>query len=117
MRPEHDLVLGDRYVLTRPIAVGGMGEVWEGTDRLLSRPVAVKILKDELRTTPAFIVRFRAEARHAAGLGHPGIATVFDYGETAENRVPGDGAGPGSDAFGAPRRAARPADTPPSCRS
>ncbi len=82
MRPEHDLVLGGRYVLTRPIAVGGMGEVWEGTDRVLSRPVAVKILKDELRTAPAFIERFRAEARHAGGLVHPGIATVYDYGET-----------------------------------
>ena len=84
MRPERDLVLGDRYVLTRPIAVGGMGEVWEGADLLLSRRVAVKILKDELRTTPAFIQRFRAEARHAASLGHPGIATVYDYGETAD---------------------------------
>ena len=64
--------------------MGGMGEVWEGADLLLSRRVAVKILKDELRTTPAFIQRFRAEARHAASLAHPGIATVYDYGETAE---------------------------------
>ena len=64
--------------------MGGMGEVWEGSDLLLSRRVAVKILKDELRTTPAFIERFRAEARHAASLGHPGIATVYDYGETGE---------------------------------
>ena len=71
-------------MLTRPIAMGGMGEVWEGSDLLLSRRVAVKILKDELRTTPAFIERFRAEARHAASLGHPGIATVYDYGETGE---------------------------------
>ena len=78
------MVLGDRYVLTRPIAMGGMGEVWEGTDLLLSRRIAVKILKDELRTTPAFIERFRAEARHAAGLSHPGIATVYDYGETGD---------------------------------
>jgi serine/threonine protein kinase len=84
VRPEHDLVLGDRYVLNRPIATGGMGEVWEATDRLLSRPVAVKILKDELRSVPGFIERFRAEARHAGGLRHPGIATVFDYGETSE---------------------------------
>lgn len=84
MRPEPDLVLGDRYVLTRPIAMGGMGEVWEGADLLLSRRVAVKLLKDELRTTPAFIDRFRAEARHAAGLSHPGIATVYDYGETGD---------------------------------
>jgi len=55
VRPERDLELGGRYVLTRQIAMGGMGEVWEGSDLLLSRRVAVKILKDELRTTPAFI--------------------------------------------------------------
>ena len=61
-----------------------MGAVWEATDQLLFRTVAVKILKDELRTTPAFIARFRAEARHAAGLSHPGIATVYDYGETSD---------------------------------
>jgi eukaryotic-like serine/threonine-protein kinase len=84
VRPKRDQVLGGRYVLTRQIAMGGMGEVWEGSDLLLSRQVAVKILKDELRTTPAFIERFRAEARHAASLGHPGIATVYDYGETGE---------------------------------
>ena len=84
VRPERDLVLGNRYVLTRLIAMGGMGEVWEGADLLLSRRVAVKILKDELRETPAFIERFRGEARHAASLAHPGIATVYDYGESAE---------------------------------
>ena len=84
MRPEPGLVLGDRYVLTTPIAVGGMGEVWKGTDQLLSRPVAIKILRDELRTSPGFIERFRREARHAAGLSHPGIATVYDYGETGD---------------------------------
>jgi serine/threonine protein kinase len=82
--PEPNVVLGDRYVLTRRIAVGGMGEVWEATDQLLNRGVAVKILKDELRTASTFLARFRAEARHAGRLSHHGIATVYDYGETPD---------------------------------
>lgn len=61
-----------------------MGEVWEATDTLLNRSVAVKILKEEFRTASRFLDRFRAEARHAGQLSHQGIATVFDYGETPE---------------------------------
>ena len=82
--PEPDVVLGDRYVLIRRIAVGGMGEVWEATDRLLDRGVAVKILKEEFRAASPFLARFRAEARHAGQLSHHGIATVYDYGETSD---------------------------------
>ena len=58
-----------------------MGEVWAATDTVLGRQVAVKILRDELVDSPAFLARFRAEARHTASLAHPGIASVFDYGE------------------------------------
>lgn len=61
-----------------------MGEVWVATDTLLARPVAVKILKEEYRSAPTFLERFRAEARHAGQLNHPGIAAVYDYGETAD---------------------------------
>ena len=82
MNPEPDVVLGRRYALNRRIAVGGMGEVWEATDTLLGRQVAVKIMKEEFRTAPTFLARFRAEARHAGQLNHPGIAAVYDYGET-----------------------------------
>jgi eukaryotic-like serine/threonine-protein kinase len=81
-RPENGLVLGDRYRLERCIAVGGMGEVWEARDQILGRTVAVKVLKDEFVDSPEFIERFRNEARHTAALSHPGIACVFDYGET-----------------------------------
>lgn len=76
-------LLAQRYRLTRRIAVGGMGEVWEATDTRLSRPVAVKLLKPELCGDPAFLHRFRTEARTTAALNHPGIAGVHDYGETA----------------------------------
>jgi serine/threonine-protein kinase len=47
----------------------------------LGRKVGVKILRDDLVDSPVFLERFRAEARHTAGLAHPGIASVFDYGE------------------------------------
>ncbi|MDX8032123.1 serine/threonine-protein kinase [Lentzea sp. BCCO 10_0856] len=76
-------LLADRYRLTRRIAVGGMGEVWEGADERLDRRVAVKVLKAELSGDPEFLHRFRVEARMTASLNHPGIASVHDYGETA----------------------------------
>jgi eukaryotic-like serine/threonine-protein kinase len=73
--------LADRYLLLERIAVGGMGEVWRARDEVLSRTVAVKVLKPEYAADPSFLARFRAEAQHAAGLSHPGVANVFDYGE------------------------------------
>ncbi|HEV2888916.1 MAG TPA: protein kinase [Frankiaceae bacterium] len=73
--------LGDRYRLDERIATGGMGEVWQARDELLDRDVAVKLLKREYSDDEDFVARFRAEARHTAGLAHPAIAGVFDYGE------------------------------------
>ena len=58
-----------------------MGEVWQATDLVIGRQVAIKILKDEYLGDPGFLERFRAEARHAALVNHEGIANVFDYGE------------------------------------
>jgi hypothetical protein len=75
--------LGDRYRLEERIATGGMGEVWRARDELLDRDVAVKLLKHEYADDAGFVERFRGEARHTAGLAHPGIAGVFDYGEAA----------------------------------
>lgn len=72
---------GGRYVLESRIAVGGMGEVWQATDTVIDRHVAIKILKDEFHGDPGFLERFRAEARHAALVNHEGIANVYDYGE------------------------------------
>ncbi|WP_290428877.1 serine/threonine-protein kinase [Rhodococcus antarcticus] len=76
-------VLADRYRLTSRIATGGMGEVWEALDTRLHRRVAVKVLKPEISSDPEFLERFRVEARTAAGLNHPGVAGVYDYGETS----------------------------------
>ncbi len=74
-------VLGSRYVLDRLLAVGGMGQVWKATDQVLERAVAVKLVRADLIDSEDFRRRFRAEARLAAGLSHPGIAHVYDYSE------------------------------------
>jgi len=76
------VTLSDRYRLQRLIATGGMGQVWEALDARLGRQVAIKVLKAEFSSDPEFVERFRAEARIVAMLNHPGIASVYDYGET-----------------------------------
>ena len=81
MRPTAGLTFGGRYELQSRIAIGGMGEVWQATDLVIGRTVAIKILKDEYLGDPGFLERFRAEARHAALVNHEGIANVYDYGE------------------------------------
>jgi serine/threonine protein kinase len=78
---QEELVLSNRYRLERQLATGGMGEVWEATDELLIRPVAVKLLRREYISDEAARARFRGEARFAAALQHGGIAQVYDYGE------------------------------------
>jgi serine/threonine-protein kinase len=77
------IVLNGRYQLTQRIAAGGMGEVWRGSDLLLHREVAVKVLLPALMADQEFITRFRTEARMMAALRHPGIVQVYDYGENA----------------------------------
>jgi eukaryotic-like serine/threonine-protein kinase len=79
----NDYVLDGRYALIERIATGGMGEVWRGADQILGRPVAIKMLAAMHAEDHQFRERFRAEARYAASLSHPGIARVFDYGENS----------------------------------
>jgi serine/threonine-protein kinase len=77
-------MIGGRYRLVSRIASGGMGDVWRATDELLGRQVALKVLKPEFAGDSSFRLRFRAEAQASASLSHPGVATVFDYGEEVE---------------------------------
>ncbi|NTW38652.1 MAG: protein kinase [Cellulomonadaceae bacterium] len=81
MRPTADMALGGRYRLVSQIAVGGMGEVWVAHDESLKRDVAVKVLREEFAGDAGFLERFRTEARNSAGLSHPNIAALYDYGE------------------------------------
>src|SRR5271157_3535463 len=74
-------VFSERYELNHLIARGGMAEVYRAQDRLLERPVALKVLFPELSVDRSFVDRFRREARAAANLSHPNIVPVFDWGE------------------------------------
>ena len=70
-----------RYDLTAHLARGGMADVFEATDRMLDRRVAVKILHQRYADTDTFVARFRKEAQAAANLSHPNIVSVYDWGE------------------------------------
>src|SRR6266545_1453108 len=75
------VLLAGRYQLADRIGAGGYGEVWRGTDAVLARPVAIKLLLAGHAQHAETLARFRAEARHAGALAHEGIARVYDYGE------------------------------------
>jgi serine/threonine-protein kinase len=74
------VLLGNRYRLDERIAGGGMGDVWRGTDEVLGRTVAIKILLPALLEEPGFAERFRGEARTMATINHPGVVDIYDYG-------------------------------------
>ncbi|TML13370.1 MAG: serine/threonine protein kinase, partial [Actinobacteria bacterium] len=74
-------VFNGRYELQRRLARGGMADVFLARDRLLDRPVAIKVLFPDLAADPAFVQRFRREAQAAANLNHPNIVSIFDWGQ------------------------------------
>ena len=73
-------VINDRYRIERRIGRGGMADVFLARDQLLARDVAVKVLFPEFAVDPKFVERFRREAQSAAGLTHPNIVNVYDWG-------------------------------------
>ena len=82
--PENDRpIFSGRYELYRRIARGGMAEVFLARDKLLDRPVAVKVLFPEYATDPSFVERFRREAQAAANLNQPNVVGVYDWGQEA----------------------------------
>ena len=74
-------ILAGRYELLEKIGEGGMAVVFKARDRLLSRFVAIKILRPEYTKDMMFIESFRRESLIAAGLVHPNIVNVYDVGK------------------------------------
>jgi len=75
-------MLANRYEILEKIGDGGMALVYSAKDHLLSRIVAVKILRAQFADDDEFVERFRREARSAASLSHPNIVNIYDVGET-----------------------------------
>lgn len=69
-----------RYRLLERAGTGGMSEVWRAEDQTLHRTVAVKVIHDPIAADPTFAERFLREARLVAGLEHPNILSVYDFG-------------------------------------
>jgi formylglycine-generating enzyme len=77
-----------RYQIKRWLAAGAMGEIYEGHDPVIDRPVAIKLVRRELTEHgdadgESWLDRFQHEVRAAGRLPHPNIVTVYDCGEEA----------------------------------
>ncbi|MFZ0043948.1 MAG: serine/threonine-protein kinase, partial [Solirubrobacteraceae bacterium] len=76
--------LDDRYELHALIGEGAFGRVYEGRDRRLARPVAVKVIKPWWTEDPDWAATFEREAQLLARVSDPGIVQIYDVGHAAE---------------------------------
>ena len=81
LQPESHL---GTYRLISKLGAGGMGEVWKAEDTRLGRTVAIKILPPAIATDANAIARMKREARVAAQLYHPNIATIHAFEEAGD---------------------------------
>jgi tRNA A-37 threonylcarbamoyl transferase component Bud32 len=73
-------VLNERYEVESTLGRGGMAQVYRANDRVLGRPVAVKVLSRKLSGDQRFLTRFQREAQASAGLNNPHVVSVYDTG-------------------------------------
>jgi serine/threonine protein kinase len=78
-------VIDGRYRISRQIAVGGMGVVYEAKHAKIGRSVAVKVLHREMAGDSEVVGRFLNEARAMGTIGHPNIVACTDFGELPGN--------------------------------
>src|SRR3954471_18039635 len=83
-RFEPGVVLQQTYRILRPIASGGMGEVYVAAHERLPGAFAVKVLHRDFTRDEDALLRFRCEAEIMAGLRHPNIVQVFDFNITPD---------------------------------
>jgi eukaryotic-like serine/threonine-protein kinase len=74
-------VLAGRYRLLAPIGAGASAQVYLAEDTRLRRRVAIKLLHESYADDDAFIRRFHTEAQLSAGLNHPNLLAVYDWGD------------------------------------
>ena len=73
-------LLSGRYEVGPLAGAGGMAQVYRGTDTVLNRVVAIKVLGPQYVQDAGFVERFRREAQAAARLNHPNVVSVYDTG-------------------------------------
>jgi serine/threonine protein kinase len=78
--------VADRYEIFAVIGIGGWSTVYEAKDKVLNRPVALKVLHSHHALDQQKIQRFQREAQAASLLAHPSVAAIFDYGTLDQGR-------------------------------
>ncbi|HEY0614546.1 MAG TPA: Stk1 family PASTA domain-containing Ser/Thr kinase [Candidatus Elarobacter sp.] len=78
--PSAERIFNNRYRVDGTLGNGGMANVYVGTDTLLRRRVAIKVLREQYASDDDFVKRFSYEAQSAAKLSHPNIVNVYDFG-------------------------------------
>ena len=73
-------MLAGRYEILEEVGKGGMAHVYKAHCHFLNRPVAIKVLKEELRDDKEFVQRFNTEAQAAARISNPHIVSIYDVG-------------------------------------
>jgi len=86
--PGRHWVLDGRYWIENRIGAGGYSEVWRGTDAVLDRTVAIKLLNPAYASHNDAVARFRDEARHAGSLTDHNIARIYDFGTASPEHPP-----------------------------
>ncbi|MBR3356762.1 MAG: Stk1 family PASTA domain-containing Ser/Thr kinase [Solobacterium sp.] len=74
-------VIANRYEVIEHIGQGGMADVFKAVDTILSRNVAIKILRADLSNDTVSLMRFEREAQAATALAHPNIVEIYDVGD------------------------------------
>src|SRR5881397_2017174 len=74
------------YEILSPLGAGGMGEVYRARDTRLGRDIAVKVLPDDMASSPDRLASFEREARTVASLNHPNIVVLHSIEEAAGTR-------------------------------
>lgn len=69
------------YLVQEAIGRGGMSTVYRAADERLERPVALKVMSENLSTDPEFRARFLEEARAASAIDHVNVVPIYDFGE------------------------------------
>ena len=78
--------IADRYEILAVIGIGGWSTVYEAKDKVLTRPVALKVLHSQHAMDQHKLQRFQREAQAASLLAHPSVAAIFDYGTLDQGR-------------------------------
>ena len=86
-RETSDKLLGGRYRLIERIGEGGMGVVYRGEHVMISRPVAIKLLRAHFARNEQITERFVREAQAAASIDHPNICAATDFGRTEKDEL------------------------------